>query len=678
MFSLNQEIEKKLALSIILGFFLIAVLVMFLGYLVFSCEQKILSFGSATPTSPPISPQPTSSPIAELKEIKKFSSEEEFKTYLALVSESTEMGINYAGARLKAPTAEPMPLPAEEAATPERVSETNVQVAGIDEPDIVKTDGKEIYFSPGHNWVYWREPMVWEEESRLAPSYYEEPKLKMIKAFPPADLKLDAEIKEKGDLLLVKNILLVFSDKAIYGYDVSNAKTPEKKWELKWENNTSLAGARLYKDKVYLVTTNYINSVRPCPIVPLKIGETPIEVKCTEIYHPVLPVAADTTFVSMILNPETGQVEKKVSFVGSTSSSVVYMSGTAIYVTYRYEKDVVGFYAGFLKKKAGDLFPLDMIARVEKLNDYDLSQMAKLTELSYLLEKYLYSLEEDEQLRIENELTNRMKDYYKEYRRELEKTGIVKISLDEFDIKASGSVPGNPLNQFSLDEYNGNLRVAVTVGENWWGWGLIGSSAGESANDVYVLDKNLDIIGEVKDLGLTERIYSARFVEDKGYLVTFRQTDPFYVLDLSNPKKPEMKGELKIPGYSSYLHPITKDRVLGIGQENWQVKISLFDVASTANPTEKAKYVLDESWSDILSTHHAFLLDSKHQIFFMPGPRGGYVFSYKNDELKMVKAVSNISARRAIYINDYLYIIGDDKISVLNEIDWQKVNELEL
>ena len=206
--------------------------------------------------------------------------------------------------------------------------------------------------------------------------------------------------------------------------------------------------------------------------------------------------------------------------------------------------------------------------------------------------------------------------------------------------------------------------------------GLI-RGTGESANDVYILDENLEITGSVKDLGLTERIYSARFIADKGYLVTFRQVDPFYVLDLSDPKNPELKGELKIPGYSSYLHPITKDKILGIGKEGSQVKISLFDVESPENPSELAKYTLNEYWSDILNTHHAFLLDKKHEIFFLPGSKGGYIFSYEGNQLKLTRAVSDIRARRAIYINDYLYIIGDDKIAVLNEIDWEKVNELE-
>jgi len=78
----------------------------------------------------------------------------------------------------------------------------------------------------------------------------------------------------------------------------------------------------------------------------------------------------------------------------------------------------------------------------------------------------------------------------------------------------------------------------------------------------------------------------------------------------------------------------------------------------------------------VLSTHHAFLLDKKHNIFFLPGSKDGYIFSYESNKLKLVKAISQISAKRALFINDYLYIIGDDKITVINEIDWEKVNEL--
>ncbi|MEK7557005.1 MAG: beta-propeller domain-containing protein, partial [Patescibacteria group bacterium] len=122
----------------------------------------------------------------------------------------------------------------------------------------------------------------------------------------------------------------------------------------------------------------------------------------------------------------------------------------------------------------------------------------------------------------------------------------------------------------------------------------------------------------------------------------------------------------------------TPERVLGAGQEAGKVKLSLFDVSAPSNPTEAAKYVLDEHWSEVSETHHAFLLDDKHKIFFLPGSRGGYVFSYANDELKLQKAVSEITARRALFLDDYLYIIGDQKIVALNEATWETVKELSL
>ena len=164
-----------------------------------------------------------------------------------------------------------------------------------------------------------------------------------------------------------------------------------------------------------------------------------------------------------------------------------------------------------------------------------------------------------------------------------------------------------------------------------------------------------DIVGKLTDYGENERIYAVRFLMDKAYIVTFKETDPLFVVDLSNPENPEIKGELKISGYSSYLHPINKDLVLGIGKEDRNVKVSLFNVSDPENPIEVDRYLLKEYWSDILNTHHAFLIDKKHDIFFLPASNGGYVFSYKNSSLKLIKAVS-VSALRAIYIDDYLYL----------------------
>jgi len=652
---MQKQINSKLAITIlVILFFFVSGLILL--------KAIFVSF----PSLPPF--------ISKIEGIKKFASEEDFKTYLQEASLGYLGGIGmFATGRGAGEEVMPAPsqLPLEaKGAIPERVSTTTVQVLGIDEPDIVKTDGKEIYFSqpPWIGPIFWR---GFTEEKMIPPQNTGE--TKFIKAFPPEDLKIDGKIEERGDLLLIKDILVIFSEDKILGYDVSNPQSPKKKWEVKLEDNNLLVGARLYQNKIYLVTKTQIDTYRPCPIKPLSIEGIPLEIKCLDIYHPIVQIPVDVTYTALILEPGLGKIEKTVSFVGSADQSVVYVSGEAIYVTYSYYESAIKFFTNFLEEKGRDLVPSWLIEKLEKLESYEISDAAKYTEFTVLLERYYNSLSDDERLRIENEIQNRMTDYFKEHKRELEKTGIVKIGLDKFEVSATGNIPGRPLNQFSFDEYKGNLRIAITVGEGFWGFG----GQRESANDVYVLDENLKIRGSVKDLGLTEQIYSVRFIEDKGFIVTFRQIDPFFVLDLSNPEKPELKGQLKIPGYSSYLHPITKDKILGIGKEEQNVKISLFNVSDPEKPTEISKYNLDEYWSDILNTHHAFLLDEKHQIFFLPGGRGGYIFSYKDNKLELKRAVSDISAKRAIYINDYLYIIGDNKIVVLNELNWDKVKELE-
>lgn len=616
--------------------------------------------------------------LSDLSEIDKFSSEQEFKEYLEKSEDFFDTDLVGLDSRMLMPAiALDSPTGMGEwtestTKTPERVSETNVQTIGIDEPDIVKTDGKEIYFSPSR-YRLWAQDIG---ELYIPPSY-EDPSLKIIKSFPVEELSLVSEIKDKGDLLLYNNNLIIFSLGEIYGYDISNSESPRKKWNIKLERNNTIITSRLYNGKIYLIVRDRINFDNPCPIVPLSVNGNSLKIECTDIYYPIKPIATDVVYAAMVIDPKSGEVENKTSFTGSSGQSVVYMSENGIYITYPYSVDVLNFKIDFYKEKCSDIIPTRIIERMEKIKGYDISQQAKTVEIGIIFEEYFYSLDSDERMRIENEISNRIIDYYNENKRDLEKTGIIKIGIEGINILAHNVFSGFPLNQFALDEYQGNLRIATTVGErSGWSFGFWGRD--NTANDIYVLDSNLNVIGSVKDLGLGERIYSARFIQDKGYLVTFRQIDPFYVLDLSNPQNPEVKGELKIPGYSSYLHPITENRILGIGKEDWEIKASLFDVSNPEDPKEIDKYILKENWSDALNNHHAFLLDTRHNIFFLPGYKGGYIFSYLNDKLELVKTISEISTKRAIYIDDYLYIIGDDKIVVLDEKNWERVKELDL
>ncbi|MEU8173055.1 beta-propeller domain-containing protein [Microbispora hainanensis] len=174
---------------------------------------------------------------------------------------------------------------------------------------------------------------------------------------------------------------------------------------------------------------------------------------------------------------------------------------------------------------------------------------------------------------------------------------------------ASGSVPGRLLNQYALSEYDGHLRVATTSGAE-----VSGASAGTSESGVYVLDAGtLARTGSVTGLGRGERIYSVRFMDGLGYVVTFRQTDPLYTLDLRDPAAPKVTGELKITGFSAYLHPAGEGRLIGVGQEASTegralgTQISLFDVSDPAAPAVLSRFHQKESGSEAEWDPHAFL-----------------------------------------------------------------------
>lgn len=680
--NISRVVNTKLACFII-GFLAI------LGSLAIFFADKIYQSTNLPIFSLTRGPNTNQGVPAGLTSVKAFTSADEFKAYLteaqALNADSGTMGFSSAMGRgimaegQAVPVAAPPTVKYTESegsggGSLNRVSETNVQVLGIDEPDVVKTDGQQIYFSKQQ--LYYAQPMM---EKQIAPGImpprdYQKGGVKIIKALPASEISLTGEIDQQGELLLSNKILIVFNANKIYGYDVANPKSPLQKWMMDMEYRDYLAAARLKEGKLYLVLRRELNVMTPCPYQPLKLEGGTFEIKCSDIYHPLEPVPTDSTFTVLKVNPESGQIEKSLAFVGSSGQSVVYMSDQALYLTYSYQEDFIKFFYNFLSEKGKDLVPSWVMTKLGRLMNYDLSQQAKMTEFQTVLQTWRGSLNQDESLKVSNELSNRLADYQKEHLRELEKTGIAKIGLDSFKVDSVGAVPGHPLNQFSLDEYNNHLRIAVTIGgRNSWYWYAFGSGSSESANDVYVLDDKLKVTGSITDMGLTERIYSARFLGNRGYLVTFRETDPFYVLDLSDPQNPQKKGELKVPGYSSYLHPLADNLILGLGKEGNQVKISLFDVKNPQNPQEIAKYALDEYWSEILNTYHAFLQDAKHQVFFLPGGKGGYIFSYADNKIQLLKAVSSIQAKRALYINDYLYIIGEDKITVLNEQNWETV-----
>jgi len=209
-------------------------------------------------------------------------------------------------------------------------------------------------------------------------------------------------------------------------------------------------------------------------------------------------------------------------------------------------------------------------------------------------------------------------------------TGVT-TQIHQFDITdstqteyvASGSITGFLLNQFAMSEHDGFLRVASTTEPEWRRWGDF-----EQQSMVTILeavDGELVTVGLVDGLGLGERIFSVRFIEDTAYIVTFRQTDPLYTVDLSDPTNPEVLGELKILGYSAYLHPLGNDLLLGVGQDADEegriegTQVSIFDVSDLRNPERIAQLTLAKgSNSQVEFDHRAFLYWAPEDLVVIP------------------------------------------------------------
>ncbi|WP_010491490.1 beta-propeller domain-containing protein [Paenibacillus elgii] len=212
-------------------------------------------------------------------------------------------------------------------------------------------------------------------------------------------------------------------------------------------------------------------------------------------------------------------------------------------------------------------------------------------------------------------------------------SAIYKFGMDNGTVRyvGRGKVPGHALNQFSMDEHNGYFRIATTSGDMWR------NDEHTSKNNVYVLNESLSVVGKLEGLAPGERIYSVRYAGNRAYMVTFKNTDPLFVLDLSNPQAPAMLGKLKIPGYSDYLHPYDENHLIGFGKEAVEVankkgdgsdtvafyqgmKLALFDVSDVANPKELFKETIGDrgTESPLLYNHKALLFSKEKQLLAFP------------------------------------------------------------
>jgi inhibitor of cysteine peptidase len=526
------------------------------------------------------------------------------------------------GAKVAAPTtsnAQPSP-----GASTTDYSHTNVQVQGVDEADIVKNDGKYIYI-------------------------INQDKLVIMDAYPAdkASIVYEDELKGQPQNLFVNGdrlVVFINDNSEVYRvmpydfmpypsyqqqtkvqvYDIKDRSKPTLLKEYKMSG--SYYQSRMIGDYVYFVFTNYVNTYDYYVDLPVIREGTSIAVK-PEIYHfdNVEDNFVFTTVASFNVNGDDDKINAKSFLMGYANT--MYVSEGNIYIAYQktmpwryYDTDREDrFY-----KVVVPLLPKDVQTKIDAIKGSDKKSYEKWIEISEVMQEMYDGMDTNDRETLSNDMYDAVQEYEAKKEAEYRKTVIHKLAIDKGDIDyvASGEVSGNLLNQFSLDEYQGNLRVATTT-ELW-------SGKSQLYNNVYVLDKDMKPKGALEELAKDERIYSTRFVGERLYMVTFKRIDPLFVIDLSDAEKPKVLGKLKIPGYSDYLHPYDATHIIGIGKEtegnDWGgvsvkgVKLALFDVSDVENPKQLSTYEIGDSGTDseALHDHKAFLFDKEKNLLVIP------------------------------------------------------------
>ena len=493
---------------------------------------------------------------------------------------------------------------------------TNNQVEGIDEADIVKTNG-EIIFTKTNNDI----TLVSVEDKEII-SKIKAGEKENLQSFFITDNQIIIIYNTYKELPRVSSESLQmytsYDDQTIIKYyDISNVEEPELKEEF--EMSGRYYQARMMNGHFYLITNEYLrySDDIPMPVVykgGVKIAQPEV------FYFSIRPSSQFYTITSMNLEDPNNFVSESYLL---DSGATVYVSENAIYMGYQKRITIDP-----IDRFAKTTYPLIKDSQKEIFDKH--IQREDKQAIAVTLEEYLTTLDEEAKKEFNKELNKRMQEYQEKINAEHRKTVIQKITVDGTKIfyHGSGEVEGRLLNQFSLDENNGNLRIATQT--SFW---VLGEGSKRYTN-VFVLDEDLEILGSIEKLAEDETMYSSRFLGDRLYLVTFEQIDPLFVIDLSEPKQPRVEGKLKIPGFSTYLHPYGDTYLIGVGKETEQkedgrvvttgVKVSLFDINDMRDPKEADKVVIGDQWTStpIAYEHKAFLFDPKSRILAIPVQKG--------------------------------------------------------
>lgn len=652
--------------------------------------------------------------------LKTFKSEDELKSFL-----KQNVNKHYYGGRtdsFTAASAESLDVQSTKStAGSDDYSTTNIQVTGVDEADIIKNDGKYIY----------------------ALTYN---KAFIIDAFPPEGMKVISEIKFNesesasqmfvngdtlilftntymygggcsGDVCIAQSDVAIASDAVsskvaessmiapeyygsswtnIYLYDISDRENIKLEKVIEIDGN--YVNSRMIENYVYLISNKNINVNNPVPPI-YRLNGQEVKTSVADIYYWGYP-DSNYMFTSVsAINVNDRALDSKTFLTGYSSS--LYVSEKNIYLTSTKSVDYAIYSEKYFNEVALPLLPGDAsLSKIINSDDDVYTRMSRVQEFIY---SHSLTLTGKEKELFDQQFQKLQETFETKISKETERTVVHKISMDKnvINFEETGEVPGTVLNQFSMDEHNGNFRIATTTG-NW---------RDTSLNHLYILDEDLDIVGSVEDLAKGERIYSTRFMGDKVYMVTFRQVDPLYVIDASNPENPKVFGYLKVTGYSSYLHPYDEAHIIGIGMEATEdgrvqgLKIALFDVSDFENPKEASKYDLSNkvpgkysySHSDALYDHKAFLFSKEKGILVIPVSissysedystneywQGAYVFNINSEAIEYKGRISHYESenylyyvRRSLYIGNSLYTFSDLKIKANDLSDLREISSV--
>ena len=581
--------------------------------------------------------------FAVQEEISTLSNEDELEAYFAQLLELQKNNERYGvfSSEGAASTEESANSDAAGAESEDH-STTNNQVEGVDEADLVKTDGSFIYSISESRVLITdvqnpdsmaaAEELPFEEETYPQQLFLSGDTLIVIGS-RFSSMPYDGEMKEHQPHIGMTSVYL---------YDISDPSAPQLVREFGTEGD--LNGARLAGNHLYFVTNVY-------PDIWMMEEQEDIE-----------------------LRPR-----KYDSKEGEDYSLLPF--------------DKISILPGTMEGSYSVITAIDLADPVK--NEISTEGFLGGSEQLYMTEENLFLTAAAYMPLDENEVEGNMDMAV--WIPQQANTEIFKFALDGTAVKflASNEVKGTLLNQFSMDEYNGYFRIVTTEGFVW-------DEAAPSKNHLFILDGGMKQVGSVEDLAAGERIYSARFIEDKAYMVTFKETDPLFVIDVSAPSAPEVLGELKIPGFSNYLHPLDENHLIGFGSDTklepvkdgeprvvtGGVKISLFDVSDFENPVEKDTEIIggQGTYSALQYDHKALFTHAEDNLFGFPvalyeetdgdyvefKAEGAMLYTITPDGIsetaKLLRESGgefedwNTNVQRLLYIDETLFTIANSEI----------------